>query len=374
MAVIKNISSLFIAVFIVANDVEAQSTISYEDCLTASDVNAAGFSTTTGKGNLLTSYELLCGVTDTAGTTTLTVDPNSSFEFTKLCSLLSTGTITKSDGVTVNFQDFLSDTLAANKGHTLFAPTDAAFDAIGLDVVTALLDSSSSVSSTIRNDLIARWMELHVLPDSYLSDQFNCNQNFFALNPSNTAAQQQVQKTRCAGTAGTFQQIGGGNVGALDQPTVGAPAGVFDQSLFLNTNNPITMVLTPDATDPSSFDTSSNLITCNGVVHVVDVPLRPGRSYGYYGAKGAKGYGYYSYYGGYYGKSKGAKGYGYPVTTTSTGQVVIGSFFGGRALGEETGPVEEPLSEVDRNTDRENRRARLESLLVDANGNIESMD
>ena len=324
----------------------------------------------TSKYSITSKDELLCGVSGT-----LTVEPNTDHEFTQLCSLLSTGEITKSDGTTVNFQEYLSETVDEDKGHTLFAPTDAAFDAIGLEVVDALLDDTSDVDSQIRDDLIARWMELQILPDSYLLDAFSCNQNYFAYNPSNFVQQQQIQKTRCAGTAGTFEQIGGGNVGELEQPTVGAPEAVFGLHLFPNTNNPVTMVATPDDS-ATGYSASSNLITCNGVVHVVDIPLRPGVSYGYYGSKGAKGYGYYS---SYYPKTpKGFKGYpviGTPAPTSSA----ITSFFGpsSRALGEEGAEeqsIEEPASEADAETNRENRRARLESLLVDANGNFEAMD
>ena len=35
---------------------------------------------------------------------------------------------------------------------------------------------------------------------------------------------------------------------------------------------------------------------------------------------------------------------------------------------------DKPKAEADRDADRENRRARLESLLVDANGNIEALN
>eukprot|EP00535_Pseudo-nitzschia_heimii_P000537 CAMPEP_0197174816 /NCGR_PEP_ID=MMETSP1423-20130617/1199_1 /TAXON_ID=476441 /ORGANISM="Pseudo-nitzschia heimii, Strain UNC1101" /LENGTH=365 /DNA_ID=CAMNT_0042623805 /DNA_START=27 /DNA_END=1124 /DNA_ORIENTATION=- len=365
MTVIEKGFSFFIVALLIACGVEAQSEINFETCLSGSAATA-----TASAGNVLTTYELLCSDT---------LSPNSPHTFVHLCSLLSTGVITKSDGTEVNFETILSATTDEEKGHTLFAPTDAAFEAIGLDVVEALLDADSTVDAQIRNDLIARWMELHVLSANYLLEDFTCNGNLLAYNPSDTAAQQQVQKTRCAGPAGTFEQIGGGNVGELDQPTVGSPAGVFNQEFFPNTNNPVTMVLTPDADDSSKFGASSNLITCNGVVQIVDIPLRPGSTIrdgkgtkGYYGAKGygyygAKGYGYY---GGYYGKSKGYKGLYNPGITAT-------SFFGGRALGEEgveEGSMEEPASGTERQADRANRRARLESLLVDANGQVEPMD
>lgn len=261
---------------------------------------------------------------------------------------MDAGPFTKSDGSpAVDFVAYLSGTTPSANPHTLFAPTDAAFDAIGIDVVTALLDQKAT-NPLLFADLASRWLELHVLPVNYLMDDFLCNANYNTFNPSNLLASQQRQRTRCAGVANQFNQIGGGNVGEIEQPTPGQPANVFAMSDFPNTNTPV-----PITSDSTGTGFSSNIITCNGVVHVVDIPLRPGRqSSSYYGPKGGKAYG------GYAGKASKSYYYGY------------------RTLEEDEFSIEDeefPIEDEDRNTDRENRRARLESLLVDPNGHIEAL-
>lgn len=129
----------------------------------------------------------------------------------------------------------------------------------------------------------------------------------------------------------------------------------------------ITRVVTSDGS--GGVRASSDLITCNGVVHIVDIPLRPGRQIDYYGGKGGKGYNGYN--GFYYGTKKAKYGYTLPAQTSGSSLV---SFFGDGRMLEEGKTSDKPKAETDRNADRENRRARLESLLVDANGNIESVN
>jgi len=283
--------------------------------------------------------------------------PKAGASFTTLCTLLESGPWTTNFGQ-IDLIDFIGTD--ANE-HTIFAPTDAAFAEIQ-GVVDAVLALQTSNPVQFDN-IVSNWLQLHVLPDTFLAGDFICDDTYDTLNLSGNARNLQMQKTKCRGQANTFTQIGGGNVGSTDQPTVGLPAGIFNVDNFNNIDNfPTTTV---DGT------ISSNVIGCNGVIHVVDSVLRPGglispynEYYSYYGAKGgnygakggnygAKGYGTKAY-----GKGKAGKG-----DKTAKYELVF------NRLLEENTPAD-----TDPETDRENRRARLEALLVDANGNIDSLN
>ena len=289
---------------------------------------------------------------DADGTAITNIVTKTGATFETFCALLESGPWTLSTGEVLDLIDFIGE--GVNE-HTIFAPTDAAFAEIQ-SLVDAALDLETTNPSAFDN-IVPYWLQLHILPDTYLASDFTCDDTYDTLNLSGRATGSQKQKTKCRGQASTFTQIGGGNVGSTDQPTVGQPADIFPTAYFDNANsNVFTTTTTSDGTS-----ISSNVIACNGVIHVVDSVLLPSEIstycgyYGYYGAKGA-----------YYG-TKGTKGYG--KGKAGKGDKAAGNrqFFG--RLLEENKPAD-----TDPEADRENRRARLEALLVDANGNIEPLN
>merc|ERR1719162_1092141 len=305
MAIIKIISTSFLVAFLLASNVEAQSDLSLVTDIPACDNTAAD-------SDALTTYEMLCDV-DAAGVAVSSPVTKPDVTFETFCTLLRSGPWNTINGV-VDIVDFLSD---ADGSHTLFAPTDDAFDDIAptVNAVNALAATNPIQFGTI----VSNWLQLHILPDTYLTSDFTCDQTYFALNLLAIPANSQRQQTRCRGEAATFAQIGGGNVGQISQPTVGEPSGVFALD-GLDSSSAF-----PQSTTAAG-SISSNVIACNGVLNIVNSVMIPGgdtietkggkgsKGYGvyglYYGAKGGKGYGGYGRYGSYYG-AKGAKGYGY---------------------------------------------------------------
>ena len=271
--------------------------------------------------------------------------------FVTLCRLLESGPWITSNFGTINLLDFIGT--GVNK-HTIFAPTDTAFAEIQ-GVVDAVLALQTSDSVQF-NNIVSNWLQLHILPDTFLAGDFICDDTYDTLNLSGNARTVQKQKTKCRGQANTFAQIGGGNVGITDQPTVGQPAGIFEVVNFDNTDN--------FATTTVGGSISSNVIGCNGVIHVVDSVLRPGGLISPY-------YDYYSYYGakGYGTKGYGTKSYGTGKAGKGDKTAKYQQFF--NRLLEENTPAD-----TDPETDRGNRRARLEALLVDigGNGNIDPLN
>jgi len=299
--------------------------------------------------------------------------------FNTLCSLLDSGPWSTPSG-TVNLVDFLGNGV---NNHTIFAPDDAAFAKIQ-NVVNGVL-ALQSIDPTQFNSIVLNWLSLHILPDTYLTSDLTCDKTYITVDLSRTLRFPQKQKTKCRGQANFFAQIGGGNVGESDQPTVGLPGNVFPLTNFQNSAGNTYQI----ATNQGSTGYSSNVISCNGVIHVVDAVLQPGNPdpyYGYYyyggkGAKGAKG-GYYAFgsRGGY-----GSKG-GYYVYRPYYGRR-LGSFEldvlnagkASKAARQGHGFFRQLLQETtgssdNRKTSQENRRARLEALLIDANGNSEPFD
>lgn len=352
MAGIKNSFPAFLAAICLASGVVAQTSTLEVDTCGATD-NANGVT----DGNSLTTFELLCGTRDGDGVGTDTVNILTGDSFSTLCTLAGSGPFTTVDGRTID----LAAVLTASDGvvpHTIFAPTDSAFDKVPelVNLVNELIAGTPTTAEQQRYDnIVANWLQLHVLGDYFLSSDFTCDDTINTVNLATTVIGNQKQKTKCRGQANTFAQIGGGNVGTIDQPTVGSPAGIFDADSFIDDPASLTSVTTTDG------GISSDIVGCNGVIHVVDNVLLPGYTsyygpyYGYYGSKGTKGYNY-----NYYGKSKGKVGKGDKTAKYA-------SFYGERLLSE-------AKAENNREADRENRKARLETLLIDANGNTEALN
>ena len=303
---------------------------------------------------------ILCGKEED-GTTALASPIATTGSFTTFCELIDSGPFSLSNGNEVDLVEYLNGSV----GHTVIAPTDAAFDKIA-GIVNAVEDlaTGSIAEKQAYHDIVANWLQLHILGDTYLTEDFTCDDTTSTINLGGMLGGTQRQKTKCRGQANLFNQIGGGNVGDSDQPTVGGVSGVFTESDFADVVAPENVVTSGDAI-------STNVIGCNGVIHVVDAVLQPGGRLipDYYT------YGYYQYYG-----TKGAKG------GRGRGKAGKGNkyqkylYWYGRKLNEDEmltdGPADflEDATDADRETERENRRARLESMLVDGNGNIEPMN
>ena len=258
------------------------------------------------------------------------IDSTARENFSTLCSLIDDFVV--AEGGAVNLKTFL-DSSSPNDPHTFFAPTNEAFEHIR-DLVDEL--STLKLNDIVEYEsTVAGLLQLHILPDTYLEADFNCDETYETLNLSGIDRYSQRQKTKCRGTAAFFNQIGVGNTGHdADQPTVGKPVQTFSLADFDTTD-----ILTTSVNEKFA----SNVISCGGVIHVVDEVLLPRFFEPYYGSKGSKGG---------YGKS--------------------GKFWKNGLFNRQLKEVEEEDS--DRGANLENRRARLESLLVDANGNTESFE
>lgn len=300
--------------------------------------------------------EILCGE-DSTGTAVGAAITSTGATFATLCQLIDLSPVTTSYGNAIDVKTFL-DT-ETNK-HTLIAPTDAAFAKIQDDVDDLIATCNSGTEQLECGNIVSSWLQLHILPDTFLLEDFVCDATIDTLNIANNAIADQRQKTKCRDEAFTFDQIGAGNVGQSDLPTVGVPTGVFTLSEFKS--NTFTKVTTDLTT------VSSNIIGCNGVIHVVDEVLQPGivPLYGQKGSKGSSSYRgpYYGYNGGYGGKSGRRYGryryryYHYYHKRKLEGEELEG----------------EEFEEADRDANLEDRRALLESLLIDAEGNTESLN
>eukprot|EP00534_Pseudo-nitzschia_fraudulenta_P011612 CAMPEP_0201210486 /NCGR_PEP_ID=MMETSP0851-20130426/180358_1 /ASSEMBLY_ACC=CAM_ASM_000631 /TAXON_ID=183588 /ORGANISM="Pseudo-nitzschia fraudulenta, Strain WWA7" /LENGTH=326 /DNA_ID=CAMNT_0047499291 /DNA_START=65 /DNA_END=1045 /DNA_ORIENTATION=+ len=319
-------SSVFGA-FLLASGVRAQSDLSLLTC----DTSQSGGT----YGNSLRTYEILCGKTSDGSSisTSLTSD------FTILCNLIDSGPFLTVDG-TIDLKTYLAT--GTNK-HTIFAPTDAAFNKIQA-VVTALADTKTT-DTLYYNSVVASLLQLHILEGTYLTSDLECDKVYETMNLFGTDEKDQFSKTKCRGAANTFAHIGGGNIGEDEQPTVGASNSAFPTSSFTNQVTGSTF----STTQTLAGQFSSNVVGCNGVIHVVDFPLLPGDVA-------------FSPDGGYYTKSG-------KVGKAGKGKDNKGDKKGKRRELEST-----PYSAVDdstRQVDRENRRRRLEALL-EPNGSIES--
>ena len=272
-----------------------------------------------------------------------------------------------------------------NSPHTIFAPTDAAFAKV------------NGIISRINDQ---RLLELHILPQARLAKDLRCGQTYRTVNTNQSARDRQRSKTRCV-SAARSQQLGPGNMVNGLKPTIGVPNNIFRKSEFSSQDN-FVLNVNEDQTAAADRETfSQDVISCNGVIHVVDEVLLPGgpnafagayyegHSHGYYGGHS---HGYYAgpYYGGGYGyrgyhkhgkKSKKNKRYRagvVPATTYYHGHTHDGGFFRKLDGEEDLDAFEMPMSDAEFfGTDEdseaagspENRKRRLEAML-EADGNI----
>jgi len=397
MAIIKRTSFAVLLAALLA-PVAAQSNVFFDRCFYDEDERIDG-NTNPGNnrdGSQRRTYGNLCRGTQTqedadANTNDNDIDSRIGHPFRRLCDIIDRN------------PNVLSLMATGNSPHTIFAPTDAAF---------------AKVEGLINRVNEQRLLELHLLPQARLTRDLRCGQTYRTINTNQSRRDNQRTKTRCI-SAARAQQLGPGNVVNGLKPTIGVPEDIFRVEEFESQNGFVVSVNQQESDDSNNRETfSQDVISCNGVIHVVDEVLLPGNvnafrthgiathgvptyqgghahvhptvadigSLGYYG--GAYGYGYGSYgryYGGYgYGAGfhrgfkggkggKGGKGfkggrrrghygygYGYGYAGFEPG------FF--RKLGEQekdaefSGTSESPMSESD-------RKRKLEALL-EPNGKI----
>jgi hypothetical protein len=171
-------------------------------------------------------------------------DPTIVATFTQFCALIdSTG-----------FESFKTLLTSTTQFSTVFAPIDSAF----------------TPPLPILTEELKRLIELHIVGDPLTLDSLICDETISTINFLGDGPQ--LQKTKCI-TGGQPFQIGGGNKGKENWPQIGSTSAtrVFPSTEF---TDPITPFNT-DAVDPTLLFTGSNVVSCNGIIQVVDKLLRP---------------------------------------------------------------------------------------------------
>jgi len=201
--------------------------------------------------------------------------------------------------------------------HTIFAPTDSAFTKV--NGIVGSLDEQ-------------KLLEIHILPQARLTYDLHCGQTYKTLNTDNNRNNVQKIKTKCV-TAANTQVLGPGNYKTGQKPTIGVPNNVFNAQEF---ENQFQFSITvqdelSESDNAGDFNLlfSQDVISCNGVIHVIDNVILPGNSFpqnafngnsyygstyrsggGYYGGGSSRGSGYYGSTSHYYGGGKGSSYYG----------------------------------------------------------------
>ena len=143
---------------------------------------------------------------------------------------------------------------------TVFAPIDGAF----------------TLPLPTTDDEKQQLIELHIVADPLTLDDLICDGVVSTINFFDNGVQS--QKTKCI-TGGQPFQIGGGNKGKENWPQIGTSiAQVFEKFFFSDFTNPIAIdPITPFNFDANSVElsTGSNVVSCNGIIQVVDKLLRP---------------------------------------------------------------------------------------------------
>jgi uncharacterized surface protein with fasciclin (FAS1) repeats len=225
--------------------------------------------------------------------------------------------------------------------HTIFAPTDSAFTKV--NGIVGALDEQ-------------KLLEIHILPQARLTYDLRCGQTYRSLNTDNQISNVQKIKTKCV-TAATTQVLGPGNYKTGQKPTIGTPNNIFNANEFENQFQ-FTVTVQDDLSesdDDFNILFSQDVISCNGVIHVIDNVILPGNRFpqnAYYGSTSRSGGGYYggggggssyygssSYYGGGHGSSYygGGKGASYYSSSSSSRGKGSGGYYGGGGYGKGTG-------------------------------------
>lgn len=253
MAIIKRTSFAVLLAALLA-PVSAQTSVQFDRCFYDEDERIAG-STNPGNnrdGSQRRTYGNLCRGTQTeadSGTNDNDIDARIGHPFRRLCDIID---------LNPNVQALMA---SGNSPHTIFAPTDAAF---------------SKVEGLINRVNTQRLLELHILPQARLSRDLRCGQTYRTINTNQSRRDNQRSKTRCI-SAARSQQLGPGNVVNGLKPTIGVPEDIFRVEEFESQNGFVISVNQQESDDSSDRETfSQDVISCNGVIHVVDEVLLPG--------------------------------------------------------------------------------------------------
>jgi len=311
MAVIQKFSLVLAA--LLAASVTGQTNLQFDNCeLSASDESdrkeGSGFGTDR-EGSQRRTYGNLCAGTKADGTSGSSDDVGSRIghPFNKFCNLID------------RYPNVQALMATGNSPHTIFAPTDAAF---------------AKVDGLLNRVDEQRLLELHILPQARLTRDLRCGQTYRTINTQQDRRNNQRSKTRCV-SADRSQQIGPGNTVNGLKPTIGQPPNIFTRKEFEGQTF-FDLIFNDGASSDEQETFSQDVISCNGVIHVVDEILLPGGPqafaggappyYGpvvpgsYYGGINAynggivhshgPGGGQGGYYGGYYGAGAGGYYYG----------------------------------------------------------------
>jgi len=207
--------------------------------------------------------------------------------FRRLCLLI---------GQYPNVRDFLG---RGYSPHTIFAPTDSAFNKV--DGIVGQIDEQ-------------KLLEIHILPEARLLFDLHCGQTVRTLNTDNLQKNNQKTKTKCV-TGGITEQLGPGNYKAGHKPRIGTPNNIFNAWQFQNQQSFTNLKVKNSGQNPTNIQAgegsaangynylfSADVISCNGIIQVVDNVILPGNS-GFGGTNGYQSSG--GNIGGYYGRSNG---------------------------------------------------------------------
>merc|ERR1719157_276172 len=226
-------------------------------------------------------------------------------------------------------------------------PTDTAFDQV--QGIVGQVDEQ-------------KLLEIHILPEPRLTFDLRCGQTYRTINTSNNRKNRQRVKVRCL-TASTAEVLGPGNYKVGKRPVIGSPERVFNgwefsgQNSFTNlnvqafsgsnNNNNAGLSASEDNNGETTFGFSENVISCNGVIQVVNHVILPGNTntnvyQGYYGAPNTQSMfrsggsrkprgrvGYYGPVGKGMGKGIG-KGMGKGGIARGKGTVIAYGYYGGK--------------------------------------------
>jgi len=280
MAIIKRSSFTLVLSALLSVSVYGQSSIQYDSCAfpNGDTVTGTGSTESTGTnnagsrrrtfGNLCAGNPPYSGFPDTG--TGNQIPSRDGFPFQTLCDMIENN-------------DNIKTLMAfGNSPHTIFAPTDAAF---------------AKVSGLLARVDKNRVLELHILPQARLTRDLRCGQTYRTVNTLQNRRDNQRSKVRCV-SAGRSQMIGPGNVVNGLKPTIGVPGNNFFVEQFPTQREFVVNV--NDGAATNERDTfGQNVISCNGVIHVVDEVLLPGGENAF--NRGGYNSGAVDYYGDYYG-------------------------------------------------------------------------
>jgi len=258
MAIIKRSTFPLVLLALISSTVNAQATCVYrqdvakvrEDATEGVYTGATGGFTAATAGNQRTIYSNLCSGTRSqtaidSGLLDEDITTRKGHNFRRFCDFLDNNEV---------IRDQLH---SPGAGVTVFAPTDSAF-----------LKIANLIGDLNQQDLL----ELHILPRELRVEDLTCQRRQRANNIAGPRRRNQRSITNCV-TAGETQQLGPGNVvNNMRSPTIGKPEKQFDAKFF---PDPTPTGVTLTAAGSNLF--SQDVTACNGIIHVVDEVLLPGR-------------------------------------------------------------------------------------------------